>query len=44
MPTKYCPHCGERNSFQVEFNIVCRIGDEEEKYYLRTCQDRGGDL
>ena len=42
MPTKFCPHCGKRKSFQVEFNIACRIGDEEEKGYLRTCQDCGG--
>jgi len=34
MPTKYCPHCGKRTGFQVMFNIVCRIGDEEEKGYL----------
>ncbi|MBC8393007.1 MAG: hypothetical protein H8E17_10640 [Deltaproteobacteria bacterium] len=42
MPTKYCPHCGKRTGFQVMFNIVCRIGDEEEKGYLRICQDCGG--
>jgi ribosomal protein L33 len=42
MPIKFCPHCGKRKSFQVEFNIVCRIGSEEEKCYLRTCQDCGG--
>jgi hypothetical protein len=29
-------------SSQVELNIVCRIGDEEEKCYLRTCQECGG--
>jgi len=42
MPTKFCPHCGERNGFQVDFNIVCRISDLEEKGYLRTCKDCGG--
>jgi ribosomal protein L33 len=42
MPTKFCPHCGKRTGFQVKFNIVCRIGDEEEKGYLRTCQECGG--
>lgn len=43
MPTKFCPHCGERNGFQVDFNIVCRIGgNKEEKGYLRTCKDCGG--
>ncbi len=42
MPTKFCPHCGKRTGFQVKFNIVCRIGDEEEKGYLRTCQVCGG--
>ncbi|MDX2434163.1 MAG: hypothetical protein QNK14_06065 [Desulfobacterales bacterium] len=31
MATKFCPHCGEKNGFQVNFNIVCRIGDKEEK-------------
>ena len=33
MPTKFCPHCGKRTGFQVKFNVVCRIGDEEEKSY-----------
>jgi ribosomal protein L33 len=42
MPTKFCPHCGKRNGFQVNFNILCRIGDAEEKGYLRTCKDCGG--
>ena len=42
MPTKFCPHCGERNGFQVDFNILCRIGSKEEKGYLRTCKDCGG--
>ncbi len=42
MPTKFCPHCSKRTGFQVKFNIVCRIGDEEEKGYLRTCQECGG--
>jgi hypothetical protein len=42
MPTKFCPHCGERNGFQVHFNILCRIGNKEEKGYLRTCRDCGG--
>lgn len=42
MPIKYCPHCGQRKSFQVEFNIVCRIGNDEEKGYLRTCLECGG--
>ncbi len=42
MATKFCPHCGEKNGFQVNFNIVCRIGDKEEKGYLRTCKDCGG--
>jgi hypothetical protein len=31
MPTKYCPHCGKRTGFQVQFNITCQIGDEEER-------------
>ena len=26
----------------MKFNIVCRIADEEEKGYLRTCQVCGG--
>jgi ribosomal protein L33 len=42
MPTKFCPHCGERTGFQVTFNVSCRIGDEKEKGYLRECQDCGG--
>ena len=42
MATKFCPHCGEKNGFQVNFNIVCRIGDKDEKGYLRTCKDCGG--
>jgi ribosomal protein L33 len=43
LATKFCPHCGERNGFQVDFNTVCRIGSErEEKCYLRTCKDCGG--
>jgi len=42
MPTKFCPHCGKRTGFQVTFNVSCRIGDEEEKAYLRECQDCGG--
>jgi transcription elongation factor Elf1 len=42
MPTKFCPHCGERNAFQVHFNISCRIVGKEEKGYLRTCKDCGG--
>ena len=43
MATKFCPHCGEKNGFQVDFNIVCRIGgDKEEKCYLRTCKDCSG--
>jgi len=42
MPTKFCPHCGERTGFQVKFNISCQIGAEEEKCYLRECQDCGG--
>ena len=42
MPTKFCPHCGERNGFQVNFNIVCRIDGMEEKGYLRICKDCGG--
>ena len=42
MPTKFCPHCGERTGFQVTFNVSCRIGDEEEKAYLRECQVCGG--
>ncbi len=42
MPTKYCPHCGKRTGFKVKFNIVCRVGDEEEKGYLRTCKVCGG--
>jgi len=42
MPTKFCPHCGKRTGFQVTFNVSCRIGDQEEKAYLRECQDCGG--
>jgi ribosomal protein L33 len=42
MPTKYCPHCGKRTGFQVQFNITCQIGDEEEKGFLRKCQECGG--
>ena len=42
MPTKFCPHCGKRTGFQVKFNIACRIGDEEEKGYLRVCKECGG--
>jgi len=42
MPTKFCPHCGERNGFQVNFNIVCRLVVVEGKGYLRTCKDCGG--
>lgn len=42
MPTKYCPHCGKRTGFKVKFNIVCRVGDEDEKGYLRICQVCGG--
>ena len=26
----------------MQFNIVCPIGDEEEKGYLRICQECGG--
>ena len=42
MPTKFCPHCGRRTGFEVKFNVTCRIGDKEEKAYLRQCQDCGG--
>ena len=42
MPTKFCPHCGKRTGFKVRFNITCRIGDEEEKGYLRECLECGG--
>ena len=42
MPTKFCPHCGKRTGFQVTFNVSCRIGDEEEKAYLRECLVCGG--
>jgi ribosomal protein L33 len=42
MPTKFCPHCGNRTGFKVSFNISCRIGDQAEKGYLRECQDCGG--
>ena len=42
MPTKFCPHCGKRTGFEVRFNVACRIGDVEEKCYLRQCQDCGG--
>ena len=42
MPNKFCPHCGRRSGFQVRFDIVCRIGEEEEKGYLRVCHDCGG--
>lgn len=42
MPTKFCPHCGNRNGFKVTFNVLCWIGSEEEKGYLRECQDCGG--
>jgi len=42
MPNKFCPHCGKRTGFQVRFNVSCRIGDEQEKAYLRECQDCGG--
>ena len=41
MPTKFCPHCGQRTGFEVKFNIVCRIDNEEEKGYLRICQEFG---
>ena len=44
VPNKFCPHCGERNGFQVDFNVFCRIRDQEEKGYLRTCKDCGGRL
>ena len=26
----------------MKFNIVCRIGDEEDKGYLRICKECGG--
>ncbi len=43
MPTKFCPHCGKRNGFEVRFNIFYRIGDEEEgKGFLRICKKCGG--
>ena len=43
MPTKFCPHCGERTGFQVKFNIYYRISDEEEgKGFLRICKNCGG--
>lgn len=42
MPEKFCPHCGRRDGFQVKFNVVCRLGDREEKCYLRTCKICGG--
>jgi len=42
MPTKFCPHWGKRTGFQVRFNITRRIGDEEEKGYLREWQEFGG--
>ena len=43
MPTKFCPHCGKRNGFEVRFNIFYRIGDMEEgKGFLRICKKCGG--
>ena len=42
MPTKFCPHCGNKTGFKVKFNVSCRIGDTEEPCYLRECQDCGG--
>lgn len=42
MPTKFCPHCGDRSGFQVNFNVICKIGDQEKKGYLRTCKACGG--
>ncbi len=42
MPTKFCPHCGDRSAFQVKFNVTCKIGDQEEKGYLRTCKNCAG--
>ena len=42
VPTKCCPHCGERVGFRVEFNVVCRVGRKEERCYMRTCQVCGG--
>lgn len=42
MPTKYCPHCGDRTGFKVEFNVTCQFGPTSEPCYLRTCQSCGG--
>jgi ribosomal protein L33 len=42
MPTKFCPHCENRTGFKITFNVSCRIGEREEKGYLRECQDCGG--
>jgi transcription elongation factor Elf1 len=43
MPTKFCPHCGERSGFEVRFNIFYRIGDKEQgKGFLRICKMCGG--
>lgn len=42
MPTKFCPHCGERTGFGVKFNISCCINGREEKGYLRICKICGG--
>jgi hypothetical protein len=42
MPTKFCPHCGKRTGFEVKFNVVCQIGDEEEWGFLRICQECEG--
>jgi ribosomal protein L33 len=42
MPTKFCPHCGKRTGFEVKFNVVCQIGDKEEKGFLRICQECEG--
>jgi len=43
MPTKFCPHCGKRDGFEVKFNIICSIGEgEKEKGYMRICKSCGG--
>jgi len=42
MPTKFCPHCGERIGFTVTFNVSCCIDGEEEKGYMRQCKLCGG--
>jgi hypothetical protein len=42
MPTKYCPHCGQRTGFEVRFNVSCRVDDRDEPGCLALFAKTGG--